>query len=100
MNKHSLQIETLSKELDNFIRQSKIINNYDEIALWVDTKLFSDNFIQQNLSLNLLWIFSKYRILPSNPVVNGSSNWLFKKLDSLIVTQDYDAINAHIIVTI
>ena len=100
MNKHSLQIETLSKELDNFIRQSKIINNYDEIASWVDKRLFSDNFMQQNLSLNLLWIFSKYRILPSNPVVNGSCNWLFKKLDSLIVTQDYDAINAHIIVTI
>ena len=100
MNKHSLQTETLSKELDNFIRQSKIINNYDEIASWVDKRLFSDNFMQQNLSLNLLWIFSKYRILPSNPVVNGSCNWLFKKLDSLIVTQDYDAINAHIIVTI
>jgi hypothetical protein len=97
---YSFQIETISNELERYIKSTKALYSYNQISEWVDVRLFSNNFVQQNLSLNLLWIFSKQRILQSNEVVNNTCNWLYERLDTHIDTQNHDLINAYVIVAI
>ena len=39
-----------------------------------------DNFVKQNLSLNLIWIFSKNRVLSNHKDVKAVCSWLYQNL--------------------
>ena len=69
--------QQLFDDLSVYLKKYQLKDNFAEIAAWVDEKLFENNFIKQNLALNLLWIFSQARILPHDRVVMGVCSWLF-----------------------
>lgn len=100
MPDYSNQIDKISRNLDSAIQTSSCFFSFEETSKWIDQNLFENNFIRQNLSLNILWIFSKQRIHRDNDDVQVTCSWLYKNLKDYIDTNDYNIISAFIIVTI
>ena len=100
MQSYSQQIDKLSKNLRQAINYESEIFSYEEISAWVDDELFNNNFIRQNLALNIIWIFSKQRILHDNRDVQRLCSWLYQQLKNHIDSNEYELISGFVIVAI
>ena len=99
MPDYSSQIEKLSKELNRFIKNPTHYPD-DEIEEWVDQHLFEDNFVKQNLSLNLIWIFSKNRVLSNHKDVKAVCSWLYQNLKLNLDSKNFDLVSGFTIVAL
>lgn len=77
-----------------------ILYDYREVSARVDEHFFNNNFIKQNLALNLLWIFSKQRILSSNSKVQQVCSWLYENINSRVNSDSFELISAFTIVAL
>lgn len=100
MENYSSDIEKLSRELSRALKSGIDIVAHEEIFSWVDSVLFNNNYIQQNHAVNLLWIFSKQRILKDNKKIQGTCSWLYKNLKQPLHNREYEIVAAYIIVVI
>ena len=100
MSNYSYEIEKLSRNLEQFLKEPKLYP-FDEIENSIDQHFFEDNFIRQNLALNLLWIFSKQRILTNNMRIQAICSWLYQNIKPRLHLEHlYPLVSAYTIVAI
>ena len=100
MSNYSYEIEKLSRNLEQFLKEPKLYP-FDEIENSIDQHFFEDNFIRQNLALNLLWIFSKQRILTNNMRIQAICSWLYQNIKPRLHQEHlYPLVSAYTIVAI
>ena len=97
---YSQDIEKLSQSRQAYFSKHQELSTRSEIFEWVDRVLFSNTFIQQNLAVNLLWIFSKQRILTDNIKVQLICEWLYKYLKEPLHNKEYEIVSGYVIVAV
>lgn len=61
----------------------QVQTDHEQISNWLTNDMFNSTFIKENLSLSLLWIFSKYRIYKDNDRVQKIALFCYHTLNNL-----------------